>query len=67
MTTHERKSELIAQGFYVEDMQAEYGAEYAGMFRWMNDKTGDFQDDDVSYSVDAAWARADRHARVAAL
>lgn len=47
---------LKAAGFYVEDMGAEYGDEFKGQFRWMNDKSGDFQDHDVSFSESEAWA-----------
>lgn len=61
MITAERKAELTAKGFYVEDMGAEYGEDFAGEFRWMNDATGEFQDDDTSDSADEAWAKADKY------
>jgi hypothetical protein len=55
MISQETKANLIAQGFYVEDMGQEYGAEFAGEFRWMNSISGDFQDFNTSDSEDAAW------------
>jgi hypothetical protein len=55
MTTTQRIQELQALGFYVENMAIEYGPGFIGEFRWMNEKTGDFQDSCTSDSVQDAW------------
>lgn len=47
--------ELKEQGFFVEDVGSEYGPQFDGRYRWMNSKTGDFQDGDMSYSEVDAW------------
>jgi hypothetical protein len=61
MITPERKAQLTAEGFYVEDMGQEHGAEFAGQYRWMNSISGDFQDFEPSYSEDAAWRECANH------
>jgi len=61
MTFQETKAKLISQGFYVEDMGQEYGAEFAGEYRWMNSVTNDFQDHDTSESEEAAWIECVKH------
>lgn len=58
MVTAERKAQLTAAGFYVEDMGQEHGPEFAGQFRWMCRNSDDFQDDETSDSEDAAWSSA---------
>jgi hypothetical protein len=42
-------------------MGAEYGPEWKGQFRWMNNIAADFQDDDTSFSVEDTWDSADHH------
>lgn len=64
--SHNRRMELISLGYYVEDMEAEWGSEFVGQFRWMNAKTDDFQDCDTSCSIDEAWILADEDARMEA-
>lgn len=59
MATAERIEELKSAGYVVEDMGAEYGAEFAGQYRWMNTVTGDFQDWGTSESEAEAWDDAD--------
>lgn len=54
--TPEQIEALQALGFYVQDMGRVHGAKFAGKFRWVNDKTGTFQDHDVSFSEAEAWA-----------
>jgi len=61
--SYNRRMELISLGYYVEDMEAEWGSEFVGQFRWMNDQTDDFQDCDTSCSIDEAWILADADAQ----
>jgi hypothetical protein len=61
MISEDRKQELTRKGYYVEDMGAEYGPEWKGQFRWMNNIAADFQDDDTSFSVEDTWDSADHH------
>lgn len=61
MITAERKAELQALGYYVEDMGKEHGTEWEGQFRFMNSKSDDFQDWDTSESEDLAWKVCARH------
>lgn len=63
MISPETKANLIAQGFYVEDMGKEHGPDFAGEYRWMNSATGDFQDFDTSDSEDDAWGDCARFYR----
>ena len=51
-------AELQRLGYKVEDLGAEYGSSFEGRFRWINVRTGQFQDDEESYSEAAAWNRA---------
>ena len=59
MISTERIAELEALGYSIEDMAAEYGEEYEGQYRWVNDETTEFQDTDVSCSIEDAWDQAD--------
>lgn len=63
MISAERKNQLANAGYYVEDMGAMYGTDWAGQYRWMNTGSHDFQDHDTSNSEDEAWALADKHHR----
>ncbi|MFT4064307.1 hypothetical protein [Paraburkholderia sp.] len=54
MITAERKAELIADGYTVEDMGAEWGSDFTGQYRWIN-KDGSFQDFEPSYAEEDAW------------
>lgn len=54
-----RIAELESLGYYIEDMGAEWGEEFAGQYRWMNDETDEFQDCDTSCSIEDAWIDAD--------
>jgi hypothetical protein len=56
IATPEQIAALQAQGYYVEDMGAEWGAEWAGKFRWMKRDSDEFQDWDTSDSEAEAWA-----------
>lgn len=38
MITQERKAELTAAGYVIEDMGAEWGANFAGQYRWLNNE-----------------------------
>lgn len=55
MQADQKINALKRKGFYVENMEDEYGEEFAGEFRWMNESTAEFQDDDTSDSEEAAW------------
>lgn len=59
MITAARKAELVALGYYVEDMGETYGEDFEGQFRYMNNIDPDiFQDFDTSDSADDAWIAA---------
>lgn len=64
MITAERKQELQALGYYVEDMGAAHGAEFAGQYRWMKRNADDFQDGGTSDSEYDAWIECS-HSRYA--
>ncbi len=55
-----RIAELKKKGYYVEDM-GKGDKSFAGQFRWMNSKTGDFQDSETSNSENEAWSEADQY------
>lgn len=62
MITQERKAELTAAGYKIENMESVWGADYAGQYRWINTK----QDDEdgfgvIQFSVDEAWADASQY------
>ena len=57
--TTERKEELAAKGYFIEDMGSQWGSEWVGQFRFMNSKTNDFQDYETSCSTEEAWFEAD--------
>ena len=59
MISTTRIAELESLGYYVEDMGVEYGEEFDGQFRWVNDEIDEFQDADMSCSVEDAWILAD--------
>jgi phosphoglycolate phosphatase-like HAD superfamily hydrolase len=56
---------LKAKGFYVENMEAEYGSVWIGQFRWMNSVTHDFQEWGTSDTEAEAWYEALRFYREA--
>lgn len=56
IATPEQIAAFKAEGYYVEDMEAEFGAEYAGEFRWIKRGSYEFQDWDTSSSEAEAWA-----------
>lgn len=59
MITAERKAELVAQGYYVEDMGETYGEDFVGQFRYMHNIDPDiFQDCETSDSENDAWIAA---------
>jgi hypothetical protein len=64
MITEARIEELKALGYTVEDMGAEHGEEFAGLYRWFHDRSGHFQDSEPSFSNPSAWESADRHAAI---
>lgn len=51
---------LKSLGYFIENMEAVYGEEWAGAYRFMNSITGDFQDVCESYSIEAAWQACDK-------
>lgn len=51
----EQIQQLQYLGFHVEDMGKEYGTDFSGMHRWMNDCIDAFQDADTSDSPEEAW------------
>jgi hypothetical protein len=56
--------DLRTNGYKVEDMGAEYGKSFAGRWRWINIRNGQFQDDHhESHNEHDAWQQADRHCR----
>lgn len=61
MITEQRKAELVAKGYEVEDLGDEYGPDFEGQFRWVKWVDGEdvFQDHDLSYSEADAWHCAD--------
>lgn len=59
MIADERKAQLEALGYFVEDMGSEYGCYFDDQYRWMNNVTLDFQDYGTSSSVEDAWIEAD--------
>jgi hypothetical protein len=61
--SNERIQQLKKLGYYVEDMGKEYGPDFKGQYRWMSNRSLEFQDDEESYSVAEAWAKADAHAK----
>jgi hypothetical protein len=62
--TPERKAELSAKGFYIEDMKAVWGEGWwDGSFRWMKKGSDEFQDGDVSSSEENAWKVCDAYDR----
>lgn len=64
MITAERKAELTAKGYYIEDMHAVWGEGWwSGSFRWMMKDSDEFQDGDVSDSEEDAWKSACYHER----
>jgi hypothetical protein len=66
MITAERKAELTAKGYWIEDMDKEWGPGWwSGSFRWFKGKgeDADFQDGDVSDSEEDAWKSACYHER----
>ena len=62
-----RIGELQQLGYYVEDMECEWGSEFVGQYRWMNDTTDEFQDCDTSCTVDEAWVLADQYEKSTAV
>ena len=63
--SQQRIQELKSLGFYVENMGAEYGEDFEGQYRWMNDKTGEFQECAPDFSIEAAWIDCDKYATAA--
>jgi hypothetical protein len=63
MISYQRRIELVSLGYFIEDMEAEWGSEFVGQFRWMNDQTAEFQDCDTSCSIEEAWVDADYFAQ----
>ena len=61
--TTERKAELTAKGFYIEDMGKEWGSEWEGAFRWMKKDSHEFQDGCESWSEESAWRSCDEYDR----
>lgn len=60
MISAERKAELEAAGYSIEDMGAEWGADFGGQHRWLNSRlTGDTFGV-IQYSEADAWADADQ-------
>lgn len=51
---------LMIKGYRIEDMGAEYGENFNGQYRWMNDKNDDFGV--PQFSEDDAWADALQYA-----
>jgi hypothetical protein len=62
MITQERKEQILAAGFEIEDMGAVWGSDFTGQYRWMH-ADGSFQDFEPSYSEDSAWKCADAAAK----
>ena len=57
----ERKFQLIAAGYTVEDKGAVWGADFAGQYRWINNQPGHVDGFGViQYSEEDAWADADQ-------
>ena len=63
MISTTRIAELESLGYYVEDMGVEYGEEFEGQFRFVNDDLDVFQDADTSCSESDAWDQADYFAQ----
>ena len=63
MISYQRRIELVSLGYFIEDMEAVWGSEFVGQFRWMNDQTAEFQDCDTSCSIEEAWVDADYFAQ----
>ena len=63
MISTTRIAELQSLGYFIEDMEAVWGSEFVGQFRWMNDMTTEFQDCDTSCSMEEAWIDADYFAQ----
>ena len=62
--TDERKAELKALGYAIEDMNEEHGSDFEGQFRWIRDLPGfefDFQDGHTSFSAEEAWIVCDQY------
>jgi hypothetical protein len=55
----ERIAELMSMGYYIEDMGAVWGKEYAGQFRWVKLNSDDYQGGGTSSSEDWAWESCD--------
>ena len=62
MITQERKDELTAAGYYVEDMEKVWGRTFRSCYRWLNDTLteGDLFGGQM-YSEEDAWADACHH------
>lgn len=60
MITEQRKQELAAAGYTIEDM-SQHGPEWEGQYRWLNDRV---EGDGWGYphcSEQEAWLAAGRH------
>lgn len=61
MIAPSRKAELVAAGYKVEDMGAEWGTDFAGQYRWINNSPAHVDGFGViQYSEEDAWADADQ-------
>lgn len=61
MITQERKDQLRSAGYKIEDMGANWGTDFAGQFRWLNDNPPHVDGFGViQYSEEDAWADADQ-------
>jgi len=56
-----RIPELVALGYYVQNMGDTHGPEFEGQYRWMHRHSDDFQDWGTSDTIGEAWADCDRH------
>lgn len=58
MISAERKAELIAAGYLIENMGAEWGADFEGQYRWLNGRHEGDGYGNIMYSEEEAWADA---------
>ena len=59
MISANRKAELQAKGFYVEDMEREWGSDFECQYRWINRKMDDFGG--IFFCEEDAWTDADNY------
>jgi hypothetical protein len=68
MSTPTSIAALIADGYAVAPLDAEWGPEWRGMWRWTNTRLGvEGSDDEPSYSEEDAWGQAAADAAYRAL